>query len=153
VKLSIAYPNRKEVILTVIEQGNWFGAGPVLQRRPRAHTATAIKNCEVFVVSAPKFDDLMNRPGFAGALARQMAERLRLAYASMGATALLSTREDGRSTISTSQDVLAMMLGISRPTINKELHALAKLGLISVRYGRIELSEAFDATDVVSRHF
>jgi CRP-like cAMP-binding protein len=145
-KLSIAYPNRKEVILTILEPGNWFGAGPVLQRRPRGHSATALEDCEIFGVSAAKFDELMNRTGFARAVARQMAERLRLAYASMSATALLSLRErilrlltvlsrggltlseHGRSTICTSQESLAMMLGISRPTLNKELHALAELG-------------------------
>ena len=35
-----------------------------------------------------------------------------------------------------------MMLGISRPTLNKELQALARRGLISLRYGEIELHEA-----------
>ena len=44
-----------------------------------------------------------------------------------------------RSVITTSQDTLAMMLGISRPTLNKELQSLVKLGAIALGYGRIEI--------------
>lgn len=162
VKLSIGYPTGKEVILAVIEPGNWFGAGPVLNRQVRGHSAIALQRCDVLAVSAAEFDALMDRADFAQAIARQMAERLRLAYASMGASASLGTRErimrllavlarggvtlsdNGRNSISASQDSLAAMLGLSRPTLNKELNALAALGLVTLRYGRIELNEALD---------
>ncbi|WP_249123404.1 MULTISPECIES: Crp/Fnr family transcriptional regulator [unclassified Bradyrhizobium] len=160
IKLSILHPAGKEVILAVVEPGNWFGAGPVLDHRPRAHTATALSDVELRAVSAARFDELMHSNGFARAIARQVAQRLRMAYGTMGDSALLSTQErimrrlralahgdmtlsaDGRSTVSASQDTLAMMLGISRPTLNKELQALARRGLISLRYGEIELHEA-----------
>jgi CRP-like cAMP-binding protein len=84
---------------------------------------------------------------------------LRLAYGLLADSALQSTRErvrrrlvllahgdvtqsrSGRSSVTTSQDNLAMMLGISRPTLNKELQALAKLGAITLRYGRIEIRD------------
>ena len=36
---------------------------------------------------------------------------------------------------------LAMMLGVSRPTLNKELQALPKLGAISLHYGYVEISD------------
>jgi len=45
----------------------------------------------------------------------------------------------GRLHISASQDTLAMMVGVSRPTLNKELQALARDGALTLRYGRIEI--------------
>jgi hypothetical protein len=38
-----------------------------------------------------------------------------------------------------SLDNLALMLGVSRPTLNKELQALAKMGVISLHYGHVEI--------------
>ena len=38
------------------------------------------------------------------------------------------------------QEALAMMLGVTRQTLSKELNALAKERVIALGYGRIELS-------------
>ncbi|MOA45290.1 hypothetical protein D3C78_1676740 [compost metagenome] len=38
-----------------------------------------------------------------------------------------------------SQEALAMMLGVTRQTLSKELYALATEGVVSLGYGRIEL--------------
>jgi CRP/FNR family cyclic AMP-dependent transcriptional regulator len=37
------------------------------------------------------------------------------------------------------QEALAMMLGVTRQTLSKELNALAGEGVIALGYGRIEL--------------
>lgn len=156
-KLSILHPDGSEAILTLIEPGNWFGEVSVLDRLPRAHSAIALSDSALLAVSVEKFNALMQRSTFAQAIATMLAIRLRLAYGLMGDSALQSTRErvgrrlallahgditqsaSGRDSVSTSQENLAMMLGISRPTLNKELQALARLGAISLRYGRIEI--------------
>ncbi len=143
IKLSISHHGGKEAILVVVEPGNWSGAGPTLDRCARGHNPTALMECEIRVVTAMSFAALMQRNEFAQAIiARQMAQRLRLAYRSMGATALLSTRErilrlltvlayrgvtlaeDRKQSVSTSQEMWALMLGVSRATLNKEIHAL-----------------------------
>jgi biotin operon repressor len=41
-----------------------------------------------------------------------------------------------------SQEALAMMLGISRQTLSKELKALVALGAVDLRYRRIEINSA-----------
>jgi len=51
----------------------------------------------------------------------------------------ISQSASGRMHISSSQDTLAMMLGVSRPTLSKELQALARDGALGIRYGRIEI--------------
>jgi len=80
-----------------------------------------------------------------------------MAYEALAGQALQTTREraarrlvmlshgditqsaSGRMHIATSQDNLAMMLGVSRPTLSKELQSLAREGAIALRYGRIEI--------------
>jgi CRP-like cAMP-binding protein len=37
------------------------------------------------------------------------------------------------------QEALAMMLGVTRQTLSKELNALAREGVIALGYGRIDL--------------
>lgn len=159
IKLSILHPDGNEAILTVIEPGNWFGEGSLLDRMPRGHLAVAVEASLLQRVSAEGFDVLMQRNPFAQATARLVAGQLRMVYCLMADSGLQSTRErigrrlallahgdltqleSARHTVSTSQDVLAMMLGISRPTLNKELQALAKQGAITLQYGRIRIND------------
>ena len=157
-KLSILNSDGKEGILTVIEPGNWIGEVALLDNtQRRAHNAIALEECELAAVSAKAFEALMQEPEFARAIAKLVAGRLRLAYEALAGQTLQSMRERvarrlvmlahgditqatrGRMHISTSQDNLAMMLGVSRPTLSKELQALAKAGAIVLRYGHIEI--------------
>jgi CRP/FNR family transcriptional regulator, cyclic AMP receptor protein len=41
-----------------------------------------------------------------------------------------------------SQEALAMMLGVSRQTLSKELQGLVRAGAITLGYGRIEIASA-----------
>ncbi|CAJ0809925.1 Crp/Fnr family transcriptional regulator [Ralstonia flaminis] len=158
-KLSIFNAEGDEVILTLVEPGNWFGGVSTLDQQPRGHCAVALEDAEVLAVSAARFEALMRDAAFAAAIARLVAMRLRLAYGSLASAALQGTRvrvarriamlahgdvsqsAQGRATINTSQDALAMMLGISRQTLSKELQALVKLGAIRLRYGHIEIQD------------
>ena len=47
--------------------------------------------------------------------------------------------QDARPVVPVSQEALAMMLGITRQTLSKELKALAARGAISLGYRRIEI--------------
>ena len=47
-----------------------------------------------------------------------------------------------RPAVPVSQEALAMMLGISRQTLSKELKALVALGAVNLRYRRIEINSA-----------
>lgn len=161
-KASVLDPNGKETILSIIEPGNWFGEVALLDPTPRFHSVIAVQNTELRAVSQQHFHALMQRAGFAAAVARQMAMRQRLLYELMTDWALypvrarlarrlamlargdLSQTEDGHRCLRTSQEVLAMLLGVSRPTLNKELNALVDEGAIKLLYGRIEVID-FDA--------
>jgi len=169
-KLSIFNAEGDEAILALVEPGTWFGGVSTLDQLPRGHCAIALEDAEVLGVSVERFEVLMRDAAFAGAIARLVAMRLRLAYGSLASAALQGTRArvarriatlahgdmsqsaQGRASISTSQDALAMMLGISRQTLSKELQALVKLGAIRLRYGHIEIQDMALLLDVSEAH-
>jgi CRP-like cAMP-binding protein len=47
---------------------------------------------------------------------------------------------DARPVVPVSQEALAMMLGITRQTLSKELKVLARGGAVVLGYGRIEIA-------------
>ena len=157
-KVQILSPEGKEAILAIIEPGNWVGEVGVLDGVPRTSSAVAMADTGVLAVSGARFTELMQHGEFARAIARMVAGRLRLAYGVMSDSALLSMRKrvarrllllahgdislsEGKTTLSISQEVVAMLLGISRPTLNKELHALSELGAIELRYSKIHIKD------------
>lgn len=158
-KLQILSPGGREAILAVVEPGNWVGEVAALDGTARTSSAVALTDTRLLVVGVSAFMALMQQTTFAQAIARLLAGRLRLAYGVLADSALLCTRErvarrllllahgdvtrsaTRRATVSTSQEVLAMMLGLSRPTLNKELQALAARGAIGLHYGRIDIKD------------
>lgn len=158
-RLSVMHENGNEAILTIVEAGNWFGETGLLEGSGRTATATAQEDSELLVVGAERFAALMQDAVFANAIARLEAERLRAALGLIADMALHSTRTrlarrllmltrgditnaaSTRNIISVSQDHIAMMLGLGRTTLNKELRALARAGAIALRYGQIEVCD------------
>ncbi|MGW8390601.1 Crp/Fnr family transcriptional regulator [Pseudoduganella sp. HUAS MS19] len=159
VRLSVVHADGNEAIVTMAEAGNWFGETALLADLPRSATATAQEESELLAVSADRFILLMQDVVFANAMARLEAERLHAAFGLVADMALHSTRTrlarrllmmargdltqaaSTRASISASQDQIAMMLGVGRTTLNRELQALARSGAIALRYGQIELRD------------
>lgn len=147
-----------EGVIGVVEPGNWVGEVALLEQLPRAYGARAQEESSLLAVTAQDFARLMQRASFAQAIARLLAGRLRMAMGGLG-NAALGTRERvarrlailahgdatqaaaPRASITTSQETLAAMLGISRPTLNKELRELEKAGAVVLHYGRIDITD------------
>ncbi|SHG48948.1 Crp/Fnr family transcriptional regulator [Massilia sp. CF038] len=160
-KMSSLREDGREAILAVLEQGIWFGEISLIDDQPRTHDATAVGQVEVLVLQRAAFDLLMERAVFARAVAQLMAGRIRLLYGIVEDATLRSTRARiarrllllargditlsplKRPRVPVSQEGLAMMLGISRQTLSKELRLLSDQGAIVLGYGYIEVvSEA-----------
>ncbi|WP_255428097.1 Crp/Fnr family transcriptional regulator [Ramlibacter cellulosilyticus] len=160
IKASSLREDGKEAILVVLEAGNWFGEISLIDRLPRTHDATAVGETEVLALPRPAFDRMMKRPAFALAVCRLLAGRVRSLYGMVEDATLRSTRarvarrllllargdatqaRDPRPVVPVSQEALAMMLGVSRQTLSKELQGLAREGAIELGYGRIAIASA-----------
>lgn len=160
IKASSLREDGKEAILVVLEAGNWFGEISLIDQQPRTHDATALGEAEVLALPRRAFDALMKRPAFALAVCRMLAARVRSLYGMVEDATLRSTRArvarrllllargdatqapDARPVVPVSQESLAMMLGITRQTLSKELKALVAEGAVVLGYGRIEIASA-----------
>lgn len=159
-KISSLREDGREAIFVVLEAGNWMGEISLMDQQPRTHDATALGAVEVLVVPQPAFTALMDEAPFARAVAAMLAARVRSLYGLVEDAALRSTRArvarrllllargdatlavSARPVVPVSQEALAMMLGLSRQTLSKELKALVALGAVELRYRRIEISSA-----------
>lgn len=154
-KISSLREDGKEAILAVLEAGNWFGEISLIDQQPRTHDATALGPAEVLALPRAAFDELMKGPAFSQAVCRMLAARTRSLYGMVEDATLRSTRarvarrllllargdatqaHDARPVVPVSQEALAMMLGITRQTLSKELKSFAQQGAIRLGYGRI----------------
>jgi CRP-like cAMP-binding protein len=158
IKASSLRADGKEAILAVLEAGNWFGEISLIDRQPRTHDATAVGDTEVLALPRPAFDRMMKRPAFALAVCRMLAARVRSLYGMVEDATLRSTRarvarrllllargdatqaRETRPVVPVSQEALAMMLGLSRQTLSKELQGLARDGAVELGYGKIAIA-------------
>jgi CRP-like cAMP-binding protein len=160
IKASSLREDGKEAILVVLEAGNWFGEMSLIDQQPRTHDATALGEAEVLALPRRAFDALMKRPAFSLAVCRMLAARVRSLYGMVEDATLRSTRArvarrllllargdatqaaQSRPVVPVSQESLAMMLGVTRQTLSKELKVLAAQGAVVLGYGRIEIASA-----------
>ncbi len=156
-KASSVREDGREAILALIETGTWFGEISLIDGQPRTHDATAMGNAAVLVLPREAFDALMGQAAFAAAIAAMLAARVRLLYGMVEDATLRSTRARVarrllllargdtamdtamRARVPVSQEGLAMMLGITRQTLSRELGAMVKQGLVQLGYGYIDL--------------
>lgn len=156
-KVSTVGEDGREGILSVVEAGNWLGETSLLDGLARPHDVTAVLASEVLVINPHAFARLMQRSAFARAVGLLLCARVRGLYTLLEDSMLRSTRtriarrllalargdatmaSDARVRVTVSQEALAMMLGITRQTLSKELKALAKAGVLALGYGHIEI--------------
>jgi CRP/FNR family cyclic AMP-dependent transcriptional regulator len=168
-KASSLREDGKEAILVVLEPGTWFGEISLIDGQPRTHDATALGEAEVLAVPRAAFDALMKQPAFARGVSLLLAGRVRSLYGMVEDATLRSTRarvarrlqllahgdamqsHDARPVVPVSQEALAMMLGITRQTLSKELAALAAAGAITLGYRRIEIRSVSALRELSSR--
>ncbi|MBC5763799.1 Crp/Fnr family transcriptional regulator [Ramlibacter sp. GTP1] len=159
IKASSLREDGKEAILVVLEPGNWFGEISLIDGEPRTHDATALGDAEVMALPRAAFDALMKRPAFSHAVCRMLAARVRSLYGMVEDATLRSTRARvarrllllargdatfaryARPVVPVSQESLAMMLGITRQTLSKELKGFAQEGAVRLGYGQIEITD------------
>jgi CRP-like cAMP-binding protein len=142
----------KQVALTYVEPGSWFGDIALFDGLPRTHDATTHGPTTILTVRKADFHDLLERHvELYDALLRLNCRRLRLMFdlvedlntrplaARLARQLLLLARrygvvEDGvtRIGLQLAQEDLAQLLGASRQRVNQELKALERQGALRV---------------------
>lgn len=146
------------LMLAHLEPYQWFGEISLIDGLPRTHDAVADGPTSVLVVAHEGLLGWLARePAMWRELARLACSKLRTTFDALEDLSQLpleqrlsrrlwllaqgyGARSDApRRRIQLAQEQVAQMLGVSRQSINKALHALELRGWIRVRYGEIEL--------------
>ena len=149
----------KEALLAVIEPVNWFGEIALFDNRPRTHDAYAERDSELFHVPRAALVALLERtPAYWHLFGLLLTQKLRLAFDAIEEAALLPAAqrvarrlllmaggygEPGalRRVLKVPQEDLAMMLALSRQTINQVLKQFETQGALKLGYAEIEITD------------
>jgi len=157
VRVSSVSLSGKQVTLTYVEPGTWFGDIALFDGLPRTHDADAHGATTLLVVRKPDFKDLLaQHVELYDALLRLNCRRLRLMFdqvedlntrplqARLAKQILLLAKTYGthdageiRIGLSLAQEDLAQLLGASRQRVNQELKGFERLGAVRVEPTRL----------------
>jgi len=160
VKISRESDDGKEVILTILNESDFFGEMAILDGMNRSATVTAIEESELFLIQRADFLNLLQEhPEISVALLQELTQRLRasdLKIKSLSlrdaegkvASVILQLADDigkikqGKVEIERLpfQHDLANMAGTSRETISRTIHSFAKRGLIELEGTRLRIN-------------
>jgi len=160
VKVSRESDDGKEVILTILNESDFFGEMAILDGLSRSAGVIAIEETELFIIQRTDFLNLLQEhPEISVALLQELTRRLRasdLRIKSLSlrdaegkvASVILQLADDigkikqGKVEIERLpfQHDLANMAGTSRETISRTLHSFAKRGLIELEGTRLTIN-------------
>lgn len=160
VRIGAASSAGKEALLAVIEPVNWFGEIALFDNRPRTHNAYAERDSVLFHVTRAALAAMLERtPAYWHVFGLLLTQKLRLAFDAIEEAALLPAAqrvarrlllmaggygEPGalRRVLKVPQEDLAMMLALSRQTINQVLKQFETQGALKLGYAEIEIIDA-----------
>ena len=157
VRVSSVSLSGKQVSLTYVEPGVWFGDIALLDGLPRTHDANAHGETTLLVVRKPDFREILaQHTELYEALLRLNCRRLRLMFdvvedlntrplaARLAKQILLLARSYGvpqgeeiRIGLQLAQEDLALLLGASRQRVNQELKGFERDGAVRIEPTRL----------------
>jgi CRP/FNR family transcriptional regulator, cyclic AMP receptor protein len=162
-RVSIGVPSLdgRQVVLSVLRAGDVFGEIALLDGKERTADATALTDCGILIVPRRSLWSLLERrPNLCIDLMLILCDRLRhtnrqveeLAFLDLEARmakALLRLLEESAVdqmpakvvAVRISQHALGELVGGSRESVNKYLHAWKELGIVSIQKGAIVIRD------------
>lgn len=148
VKVVLIGEDGREVILSVMGPGEFFGEMSLLDDEPRSAHVIAMEDSSLAVLRREDFEAILTAtPQIALALLRELSRRLRRADEKVGSLVLLDVQgrvarllldmagEEGgeRITRRLTHHTIAQMIGSSRETVSRTMRDLTDKGLIAVQ--------------------
>jgi CRP-like cAMP-binding protein len=147
VKVVLIGEDGREVILSVLREGDFFGEMALLDDQPRSAHVIAMQDSNLLVLRREDFQrKLEETPSLAFGLLRELSRRLRQADEKIGGLVLLDVNgrvaqlllqmadENDGTTITRriTHHTIAQMIGSSRETVSRTIRDLADRGLVDV---------------------
>ena len=159
VKISRVSDDGREVILTILNDSDFFGEMAILDGLSRSANVTAMEDSELFIIQRNDFIALLHtHPEISIALLKELTQRMRAADLKIKslslkdaegkvATVILQLADDlgkiKNGTVEIEklplQHDLANMAGTSRETISRTLHSLVKKELIELKGSKLKI--------------
>jgi len=156
VKIVYYTPDGREVILSILESGDFFGEMSLLDQEPRSATVMTLENSEFAYIRHSDFEHLMaGNPKLTIALLNEVVKRLRRTSHILERVSTMdvphrlydylcyfcqshgSLSKQGQYIVSLpTHRLIADQLSTSRETISRAISALKKKGIISPIHGR-----------------
>jgi CRP/FNR family cyclic AMP-dependent transcriptional regulator len=170
VKVVLYGESGREVILSVLKEGDFFGEMSLLDGQPRSANVRAIDVTRALVLAREPFHQVLRSgPHVAIPILAEMSRRLRRADESIGNLALLDVYgrvarflldmaksggipHEGGVEIRErpTQQHIAAMVGTSRETVSRALNEFQRRGLIEMDGKNILLKHGFEQADVTT---
>jgi len=156
VKVVLIGEDGREVILSVLGDGDFFGEMALIDDEPRSAHVIAMKDSQLLVLRREDFQaQLEVQPKIALKLLRVLVQRLRRADEKIGglvlldvngrvARLLLDMAEEGggpKITRRLTHHTIAQMIGSSRETVSRAMRELVARGLIEVTRREISIRD------------
>ncbi len=147
VKVVLIGEDGREVILSVLGEGEFFGEMALIDDEPRSAHVIAMEDSTLLVLRREDFQGLLKlQPGIALALLKELSRRLRRVDEKVGSLVLLDVNgrvarllleladEAGsdRVTRRLTHHTIAQMIGSSRETVSRTMRDLVDKGYIEV---------------------
>ncbi len=159
VKIALISDEGRELLVALLQEGDFFGELSLLDSHPRSATALALTDTETYVLTREDFLTFLRRsPETALAVAGAIAERLRQADERLAENAFLDLPQrlgrcllhlaetNGRVSpdgiildLPLSQRELADLVGVTRQSVNKVLSQWERAGVLRRRRGSLLL--------------
>lgn len=156
VKVVLIGEDGREVILSVLGTGDFFGEMSLIDDQPRSAHVIAMEDSKLLVLYREDFHRCLERtPRIALGLLRALSRRLRSADNKIGglvlldvpgrvARLLLELADEGNGTTisrSITHHTIAQMVGSSRETVSRTIRAFTERGLLVVSKQTIEIAK------------
>lgn len=158
VRISNSSEEGKEALLIMIESPHWFGEIALFDQQARTHDAVAEGAARLFHVPQAALLALLERhPAYWRELALLLTHKIRMAFLILEEVALLPAplrlarrlvtmaegygelKDRSRRMIAVPQEQFALMLSLSRQTVNQILKQLEAQGAVALVRGGVEI--------------
>jgi len=158
IKISTISQTGKAMTFAGVGTGGWFGEGSVIKDEPRKYDVVAIRDTRLAMMPRATFMWLFeNSTGFNRFLVRQLNERMGQFIATIEHDRILGPKARVARNLSwlfnpvlypgtgdaidISQEELGLLVGLSRPVVNRCLRELEQEGLLSVSHHHLRVHD------------